>query len=406
MIDPAFLEYIYSSAYMQRWNDHMRPAKGFTELDKQSHKMIYAFVLGHYEESEGNEPIDWLKIIEGGLFELLHRITLTDIKPPVFHRLMDAKGNELNTWVINKLGSTGFYELKGDFRDKMYEYYFNPQYSVEEKKILKASHYLATNWEFAIVYRLNTDFYGLEETKREIETELKEHNLASVRKLKVSKDTENFLDLIGQLRFQQRWAQTPRIPETSVLGHMLLVAIMSYVISVQLGACDRRLYNNYFAGLFHDLPEVLTRDIISPIKKSVDELDNIIKEIELVQIEEKILPLLPEAWHDEIRYYTADEFSSKIRRNGKIETVSENEIGKKYNSDIFDPLDGRIVKGCDKLAVFLEAYLSIKSGIDTPFLRQGGASTYNEYKEAVIAGFDFGEIFRSFNSKNIFPNKG
>ena len=241
MINPAFFEYLYSSAYMQRWNDHMRPNKGFTELDKQSHKMVYAFVLGHFEESEGPEPFDWLKIIEGGLFELLHRITLTDIKPPLFHRLMDVKGNELNTWVMNKLKDTGFYDLKGDFYDKMHEYYFNENYCPLEKSILKASHYLATNWEFSIVYRLSTDFYGIEETKREIENELKEHNLACVRKLKVSKDSENFLDLIGQLRFQQRWAQTPRIPETSVLGHMLLVAIMSYVASMQLDACSKRL---------------------------------------------------------------------------------------------------------------------------------------------------------------------
>ncbi|MDD4496325.1 MAG: HD domain-containing protein, partial [Eubacteriales bacterium] len=265
MINPAFFEYIYSSAYMQRWNDHMRPHQGFTELDKQSHKMIYAYILAHLEEAECGTKINWQKLIEGGLFELLHRITLTDIKPPIFHKLMEVKGNELNSWVIRKLEDTGFFDLKGDFRNKMHEYYFNPSYGAHEKKILKASHYLATNWEFQIVYRLCKNFYGLEETKRSIENELEEHNLACVHKLKETGETENFLDLIGQLRFQQRWAQTPRIPETSVLGHMLIVAIMSYIITLQLDACDKRLYNNYFAGLFHDLPEVLTRDIISPI---------------------------------------------------------------------------------------------------------------------------------------------
>ena len=121
-----------------------------------------------------------------------------------------------------------------------------------------------------------------------------------------------------------------------------------------------------------------------------------------MQVEEKILPLLPKSWHDEIRYYTVDEFDSKIRRNGKILTVPENDINEKYNSNEFDPLDGRIVKGCDKLAVFLEAYLSIKSGIDTPSLKQGGTGTYNEYKDMIISGFDFGEIFRSFNREKIF----
>jgi putative hydrolases of HD superfamily len=86
----------------------------------------------------------------------------------------------------------------------------------------------------------------------------------------LKKKTYNFIDMVGQLRFQKRWAHSPRVPETSVLGHMLIVAILSYLISLERRACPQRASNNYFAGLFHDLPEVLTRDIISPIKRSVE----------------------------------------------------------------------------------------------------------------------------------------
>ena len=64
------------------------------------------------------------------------------------------------------------------------------------------------------------------------------------------------------------------------MGHMLIVAIMSYLCSLEIDACDQRIRNNYFTALFHDLPEILTRDIISPVKKSVDGLDDIIKDIE------------------------------------------------------------------------------------------------------------------------------
>ncbi|MDD4189552.1 MAG: HD domain-containing protein [Eubacteriales bacterium] len=402
MIDPAFFEYLYYAATMQRWNDHLRPHKGFTELDKQSHKMVYAFILAHIEESENKNPIDWQKLIEGGLFELLQRITLTDIKPPIFHQLMSKKGNELNEWFINKLECTGFFKITGDFREKIRSYFFDPAYCPNEKRILSASHYLATNWEFAIVYRFSSGSFGLEDTKANIASELEEHlDLDSVKKLQNNKKLSGFLDLIGQLRFQQRWAQSPRIPETSVLGHMLIVAIMAYVISLRLGACNKRLYNNYFTGLFHDLPEVLTRDIISPVKRSVGELDEIIKEIEKMQVSEKILPLLPVYLCDEIKYYTQDEFSSKVRIDGKITPVSDDEINTKYNSCDFDPLDGHLLRGCDKLAAFLEAYLSIKSGIDTSFLREGCESIYSEYKDKIISGFDFGNLFRSFKPEEI-----
>ncbi len=396
MISAQLLELLYEPAGMQRWNDHIRPHKGFSELDKQSHKMVFAYVLAKYEEDSGTQ-IDWQKLIEGGLFELLHRIILTDIKPPVFHKLMSQKGEELNRWVVENLERTGIYDLPGDFRTRFEHYFFDKEYRPLEKKILRASHYLATNWEFKIVYRLSSGFYGLEETKRQIEDEMEDHiSLEGVRRLSLGRKTMNFLDLIGQLRFQQRWAQTPRIPETSVLGHMLIVAIMAYLVTLHLNPCPKRIYNNFFAGLFHDLPEVLTRDIISPVKASVDELDTIIKDIEQNQIDEKILPLLPAKWHDEIYYFTKDEFTNRIKTDSGIKKVEPADINEKYNSDIYSPLDGSMLKACDKLAVFLEAYLSIKYGIDTRFLREGYASTYRKYRDFDIPGFDFGSLFDVF----------
>jgi putative hydrolase of HD superfamily len=402
MLAGKLLEFIHEPAGMQRWNDHIHPHKGFSELDKQSHKMIYAYVLAKFEESDGNRKVDWQKLIEGGLFELFHRIILTDIKPPVFHKLMSEKGDELNRWVINKLEGTGLYHLPGDIRGKIEKYFFDPEYCPLEKKILRASHYLATNWEFKIVYRLSSGFYRLEETKRDIENKMEEHiDLAGVRKLSLGRKTSDFLDLIGQLRFQQRWAQTPRIPETSVLGHMLIVAIISFLVTIHLNPCSKRVYNNFFGGLFHDLPEVLTRDIISPVKSAVEQLDSIIKEIEQKQVEEKILPLLPEHWHSEIRYFTLNEFDTKIIENGKARKVSPADINLKYNLDEYSPIDGTLLKACDKLSVFLEAYLSIKYGIDTGFLREGYCSTYKKYRDIDVPGFDFGTLFDEFRIEEL-----
>ena len=76
------------------------------------------------------------------------------------------------------------------------------------------------------------------------------------------------------------------------MGHMLIVGILGYVLSVEIGACERRICNNYFTGLFHDLPEVLTRDIVSTVKRSVAGLDELIKGIEHRLIDEKLLPHL------------------------------------------------------------------------------------------------------------------
>ena len=135
------------------------------------------------------------------------------------------------------------------------------------------------------------------------------------------KETSDFLDLIGQLRFQQRWAQTPRIPETSVLGHMLIVAIISFLVTIHLNPCSRESTTTSSAA-FSTTFRGIDKGHYLPVKSAVEQLDSIIKEIEQKQVEEKILPLLPEHWHSEIRYFTLNEFDTKIIENGKARKVS------------------------------------------------------------------------------------
>ena len=77
---------IYEAASMQRWNDQIRMLD-ITELDKQAHKMIVAYILGKSEEEKGEKQFDWLEIINSGLFEYLQRIVLTDLKPPLFYEI-------------------------------------------------------------------------------------------------------------------------------------------------------------------------------------------------------------------------------------------------------------------------------------------------------------------------------
>ncbi len=395
MIRKELFELLFEAASIQRWNDHIRP-EHFTELDKQAHKMVYAYVLAKIEEADRGAVINWPRLIEGGLFDFLHRIVLTDIKPPVYYRLMAEKGDQLNRWVLEKLKDkvTG---LRVDLPTMMEHYFFSSNHNNLEKRILNAAHYLATNWEFTIIYRLNEGLYGLEETRAAIANQIEEHyDLAGVQKLALGKKTSNFLDLVGQLRFQQRWAQSPRLPRTSVMGHMLIVAMMSYLCSVELNACPGRIYNNYFAGLFHDLPEVLTRDIVSPVKRSVAGIEEIIKDIEHRQLEERIFPLLPVAWHGELKYFTDNEFAGKIIDGGQIRKVSSEDINKLYNSDHFSPLDGEIIKACDQLAAYIETFLSISHGIKSYHLEEGNRQLFSLYSDRVIAGINFGQLFSYF----------
>ena len=177
---------------------------------------------------------------------------------------------------------------------------------------------------------------------------------------------------------------------------MLIVAILSYFCSLEIGACDKRIENNFFSALFHDLPEVLTRDIVSPVKASVSGLDELIKEIEDEQMKKVIYPLIPESWQEELEYYTKDEFDSRIKENGDVIFVSSDEINKNYNEDKFSPVDGQIIRGCDHLSAYIEAYMSLKYGIQSEQMQSGYHNLFAKYENKDIAGVDFGQLFDYF----------
>lgn len=399
MIRKGLIERLFDAASIQRWNDHIRPVK-FTELDKQAHKMIIAYVLARLEETDRSANVTWSKLIQGGVFEFLQRAVLTDIKPPVFYKMVEKKGKELNEAVLKALGD----EIKGlgnNFEKDFTSYLFDKEYSKFEKKILRAAHYLATNWEFRIIYNVSSFIYGIDKTKEAIENEIEDHyDLIGVQKIWSGKRSYGFIDLCGQLRFQQRWAHSPRVPETSVLGHMLMVAILTYFCSLENEYCPQRLFNNFFGGLFHDLPEALTRDIIDPVKRSIEGLEVIIKEYERIQIEEKIFPLIPPAFREEIKYFVEDEFSNKIKINGEvIKGIPIDEINTKYNTDQFSPIDGELIQTCDALLAYIEAALSIEHGIVSKHLRKAKGEIYEKYKGKIMGRISFGNLLDYFGGE-------
>ncbi|MDR3230894.1 MAG: HD domain-containing protein [Synergistaceae bacterium] len=399
MITRSLLEHIFSAASIERWNDHPHPAV-FTELGKQAHKMVIAWVLAKHEEDAGR-PIDWTALIEGGIFEFLHRVVVTDIRPPVFHKLMEHRDTreQLNEWVYKNL-ERDLCALSAPLALRFREYHRGDD-STPERQILRSAHYLATKWEFDFILSWSAGMYGIEQTQLEIESQIEYIGIAVAREILLhpkSSKLWGFISLVGQLTFQKRWAQTPRVPQTSVLGHLLFVAIAAWMVSLEIGACPRRARNNFFGGLFHDLPEVLTRDIISPVKASVEGLDELIRGYEQKAMEERIFPLLPESWHDELRYYTEEEFTNKTRNANFVDPMQRHrgDIPAEFNRDEYNPLDGHIVETCDKLAAFMEASVSIRTGVHPQALEDGRRHLRERFAGTVICNWPVGQLFDLF----------
>ncbi|MCR4940743.1 MAG: HD domain-containing protein [Treponemataceae bacterium] len=420
MLSKKLVLKLFEAFSIERWNDHIRPFE-MVEMDKAAEKMVLAYIIGKYEENEGKK-IDWDWMIYASFFELLKKIALCDIKSPIQRKIKKDYPEEyrrIEEWVLNQYRNVIEDEpLFEKFRKYLAKE--DMQGETEEKteaiknasRILRAAHKYSAMREFEMLSVVNEPF-----RVRNIERELNEDiapfmDLKGLQLLITKQKPYDFLMIIEQLRFQTRWNQTPRVPKTSVLGHCYFVAALTMLMELQpgLNMCENRRYNNFFSGLFHDLPEAVTRDIISPVKQATDELPSIVKSIEDEIVRKELIPLMEPFYADELLYFTNDEFENRIilpsvescaegqsKYSCILEHVSFEDLNEKFNDEKYCPVDGRLVRVADHIAAFIEADSSIKYGITSGHLREGRENIRKIYEhKATVNGVNPTAFFELF----------
>ena len=401
-MEKKFAHKIFEGFSIQRWNDLIRPFD-MVEMDKAAEKMVLAYIIGKFEENKGNK-IDWIWIIYASLFDLLKKIALCDIKAPIQQMLKKEYPEEylrLNEWVLNQYKTL----LSDEKLFSKFTIYFGQSagsFSIPDElkttvRVYRAAHKFSSIRELQMISVVN-EKERLGSIDKELQAEIQPYlDLEGLQKLITHQKAFDFLLKIEQLRFQTRWNQTPRVPQTSVLGHCFFVAIMTLLLGRESNPqmCEKRVINNFFSALFHDLPEAVTRDIISPVKQATDDLPNIVKKIENEIVNKELVPLMEDFFVQEIIDFTSDEFSNRIKdADGNVVNVSWEELNQKYNEEKYFPIDGRLVRIADHLSALMEADISIKHGITSVHLQNGRDGLLYSYKED--------EIINGINVYNLF----
>lgn len=398
---------IFEGFSIQRWNDLIRPFD-MVEMDKAAEKMVLAYIIGKYEENKGNF-IDWEWIIHASFFDLLRKIALCDIKAPVQQMLKREFLDEymrLNEWVLNQyrplINDDDLFSRFTIYVGQKAGYFKLPEELNASLRVYNAAHKYATMRELDMLSVVN-EKQRLEKIYTELQADIQPFlDLEGLQKIMTHQKPFDFLMKIEQLRFQTRWNQTPRVPATSVLGHCFYVAIMTMLLGRESNPdmCKRRIINNFFSALFHDLPESVTRDIISPVKQATDGLPDIVKKIEDEIVAKELVPLMEDFFRDELIYYTSDEFSDRILDAKKnVKKVSWEDLNNFYNEDELYPVDGRLVRICDHLAALMEADISIKHGITSVHLINGRKGMLSHYDpDEKISGINVYKLFHDITS--------
>ena len=369
MVTRELVDCLIKSSTVERWTDHVRPF-AFTALGKHAHAMAIAWALGRTAEIN-SLTVDWDYLVRSGLLGLLRSAVLTDIKADVLRDIADHPEHmaRLDAFVSDALARVliGSPDSLSANLDGYLRRVVRTDGERTAMRILRASGALATAWEFRCLEGLNTFMPQTALTRLNIHESVARYaDVPGMPSLEEpAKGIGRFADLCGRLRIQTRWSQSPIIPARPVMDHELLVGSLAYCTALDAHPGDSGVaFEAFFGGLFHDLPEVLTRDIVAPVKRGAD-LEDVLAHIENERLTDELRDVLDRRLSAELRFMVVDEFADKAWSPDPLVPA---EGGTEYpRAGTLYP--GRLIRECDKFSAFLEASQSISFGISSDVLR-------------------------------------
>lgn len=163
----------------------------------------------------------------------------------------------------------------------------------------------------------------------------------------------HYFSVIRCLKDLRRWNQVNRSVETSVLGHTFVVATLAWVhawmheqiiIREGGGPLEHFATQSVLKALFHDVPEGMTGDVISPVKETITRQWGWTtwQQVEKKLGEDTIMRLLG----------SADSMAQDIRENNLLRELEDPPA---YSV-------ASMVRACDRLALVVECVIEHQAG--------------------------------------------
>lgn len=325
--------------------------------------------------SFGDAENCWRYMLRVLLFDCLHRAYLTDLHPRILYRLDVEREwmDELRMRAMEEFADS-LQSINADL-DQAWRRYSRGESSAGELAIVeltRAAHFLATAWEVQhILAPVNVTDPELAAAVEEQALRLQELQMRMPAAARLQLGAyKRVLDAIGRLRFQKRWGREFRLPETTVLGHSLLVALVVLLLAEALRVLPKSERLTVLTALFHDLPEALVRDIPRPLRRKIEDV------VRTVEAEEMNLLLRGLDWEVERELHLfsgtlteeageAQEFDDvRVGEDGRVTRVKG---GSRKEQDV---RWGCLVKWADDFCAWLEAVWTIERGVRSATLER------------------------------------
>ncbi len=358
---------------INRWNTSPHVER-ITDADNAGFALHVALLLAYiHNDSAGNtDRIDYDKMIKRMVLKDLPKAILSDIS---LNTKEYIKSTSLELW--QKTFSSALEEVlvdvpqswRGDFRDKIE----NAKDDSTEGIIISFSDAYSAYLECDFNARVFPEYYH-KPLKESVERFEAFRKYDYVNQLLTSEQLKDYLLQVRTLMNSVRWNQVNRNIKTTVAGHTFFVTFITTLFSYIAGQSEKdhgECEGMLLQSAFHDIPEALTGDIISPTKRRIPGFEDIVTEVEEQMVDEYLIGLLPGDPSDLKRYMlqpfsgergklvkAADLFGSLFECQLEIISGNRNPLFKKAFNDIMKEI---------KLMDIPEADYILKWGFDTQY---------------------------------------
>lgn len=316
---------------MKRWNNYPR-IEDVSLLDNVGYTLHIALFLAHLEEKSWNK-VDREFLIKRIIFNSFKSLILSDINSGTKSYILKNDKDIFINLENKAIGYLLSLDAPEYFKDDMKEVLYNTSKTLE-LSIISASKRFAWFKECQVNEKVFTDMY--EVPLKEIHAWF-EKDIKKLKSMEILLKNDNFMKYLTHIRRLShciRRNQQNRIFPISVMSHLVVITFLTYIIVM----IENNNWKNYdmldmlLRAMYHDIPEAITGDVITPTKKAISGFVELLEKVEI------------DMMNDYLFYYIEDDYKKEV-----------------YNFMLhpFDWENWKVVKYADIMSSLLEAKIEV-----------------------------------------------
>lgn len=352
---------------MVRWNNFPR-IEEVTHMDNVWYVIHVALFLAFIEEKNGHK-VDREFLIKRIMFNSFSRLILSDI----------------NSWTreyILKVDNTIFDKLENKAVDYLLSFDWPENIKSDISSILKnkdkktelliidASKQFAWYLECNINSKVFWDMYDVPLNQIRQRLDYLRKDLKSIDVLLNNDNYKKYLSHIRRLSHSMRWNQQTRTFPISVMSHLAIITFLVYVIWM----IENQNWKEYdiadlmLRTIYHDIPEAITWDIITPTKKAVEWFEEVLEKVEIQMMDDYIFSFVDAEYKTQVFDFMIKPFSWDLWKIAKyadvLSALFEAKVEYNYWSEAFWEIYKNVKKIVNKYNLVSIDYI-LKNVIDS-----------------------------------------